>query len=58
MRKIMKRTLLVLCSVLVFDGLRTYLFHSQEIPDGFTRDERYPGVCVFEGQHPLARRRA
>jgi len=41
--------------VLVFDGRDTYLFHSQNIPDGFLRAEARPDVFTFKGQHPQVR---
>lgn len=41
--------------VLVFDGSDTYLFHSQNIPEGFIRMETHPGVSRFKGQHPQVR---
>ena len=41
--------------VLIFDGRDTFLFHSQNVPDGFIRLSDRPGVSRFKGQHPQVR---
>ncbi len=38
--------------ILIFDGLKTYLFHSRTIPGGFVQADNHPGIGVYEGQHP------
>jgi hypothetical protein len=39
----------------VSDSVDTWLFYSNEPPEGFTAVEQYPGVYLFKGQHPLVR---
>ena len=42
-------------AVILFDGRDTYLFHSPDNPDGFTRVETHLGPSLFKGQHPQVR---
>lgn len=41
--------------VAVYDSSRTWLFFSEQPPEGFNPDEDFKGVFVFEGQYPPVR---
>lgn len=41
--------------VAVYDSVNTWLFFSDQPPEGFSPAENFDGVFVFEGQHPNVR---
>ncbi len=41
--------------VAVYDSVNTWLFFSDQAPEGFRQADDDSGVLVFEGQHPLVR---
>ncbi len=41
--------------VAIYDSVNTWLFFSDQPPEGFSPAENFDGVFVFEGQHPNVR---